>query len=544
MNLSQRQGPHLRAGTITGYTVSGDGPNDSKISVSTNISQVEINGLTVGTWDLEVTGYNPQGTAIAKKELSHHLTSRDNFLEVVLSDLVGEGSVDIGFYWNDIAYPDIEFKLELRSQGGDYERVTNGLTLSPTTASARYQATLPCGSYDIAFTLYSQNEKLAGGVEALRILDNCATTGDIIIVVNKEASEPTGLKIVSSVVDPVGGVIEGLSDVILPHTSTTVSFSRTHGGGIQDLQIAWFLDGTYLGDANPFSFSTHTGTHRLDALVKTQLLGSVGTVSKTFRASVEANNGEPCRVSLVSDGEKDSNGEEFWLTNLTDFKFLHDGRILIASSKGLQLCEIRRDSLQVVNTFVSSGGNVNIDQYPTAGVTNIVVDPFENIVCTTAKDLGIVVFYRYDSASATLEKIKAMGPSGGRWGSTTTNTVIDPLYKTYFVVDRSGKKAYFGTYSDTSVTEKSSIDLYDYLYPISNPTSIDLSPDGSRLVVSCPSNNSFHSYQVVRNYPDSLYLGLESNIPVPSNLGDGPYGAVVMGSVAQLMMEEGLHLFR
>ncbi len=529
--------------TITGYTVSGEGPNDSKFSVSTNSSLVEINGLTVGTWDLEATGYNQQGTPIAKKEVTHHLTARDNFVEVVLSELVGEGSVDIGFYWNDINFPEVDFKLELRSQEGDYETVKSGLTVSQTTASARYNATLPCGSYDIAFTLYSQNEKLAGGVEALRILDGCSTTGDISIVVNKEASEPTGLRIMSNVVEPVGGVIEGLPDIIPPNTETTVSFSRTHGGGLKNLEIAWFLNGTYLGNSNPFSFSTHTGTHRLDALVKTELLGSVGTVSKTFRASVEANNGEPCPVSLVSDGEKDSSGEDYWLTNLTDFKFLHDGRLLLASSKGLQLCEIRCDSLQVVDTFVGTGGNVSIDQYPTAGITNILVDPYENIVITTAKDLGIVVFYHYDSNSASLEKIKAFAPSSGGWGSSITNTAIDPLFKTYFVVDRSSKRAYLGTYSSEEVIEETSIKLSDYDYPLSNPTSIDLSPDGSRLVLSCPSNRSFHSFQVTRHHTGNIYLGSESAINVSSNLGEGPHGAAIIGNVAQLIMEGGLHLF-
>ena len=528
---------------ITGYTVSGEGPNDSKFSVSTNSSQVEINGLTVGTWDLVVTGYNQQGTPIAKEEITHHLTSRDNFLEVVLGELVGEGSVDIGFYWNDINFPEVNFKLELRSQDGDYETVQSGLNVSPSTASARYHATLPCGSYDIAFTLYSQNEKLAGGVEALRILDSCTTSGDISIVVNKEAAEPTGLRIKSNIVEPVEGVIEGLPDLISPHTETTVSFSRTHGGGPKNLEVAWFLNGTYLGDANPFSFSTHTGTHRLDALVKTELLGSVGTVSKTFRASVEANNGEPCLVSLVSDGERDSSEKEYWLTNLSDFKFLHDGRLLLASSKGLQLCEIRRDSLQVIDTFVTTGGNVNIDQYPTAGITDILVDPYENIVITTAKDLGVVVFYRYDSISATLEKIQAFGPSSGVWGSTITNTAIDPLYKTYFVVDRSSKKIYLGSYSSETIGSANSMKLSDHLYPLSNPTSIDLSPDGTRLVLSCPSNRSFHSYKVTRHHTGNTFVGGESNMAVPSNLGEGPYGAVTIGNVSQLMMEGGLHLF-
>lgn len=529
--------------TITGYTVSGEGPNDATFSVSTNSSQIEINSLTIGTWELEVIGYNQQGTPIAQKTLSHHLTSRNNFLEVVLTDLVGEGGVDIGFYWSEVDFPDIAFVLELKSQGGSYEVVESGVTINPATASARYQATLPCGSYEIAFSLFSQDEKLAGGVEALRILDNCSTSGNITIVINKETAEPTGLRILSNIVEPVEGLIEGLPDVIPPNTETTVSFTRTRGGGAKNLQIAWYIDGSYRGDSNPFSFSTHTGTHRIDALVQTELLGSVGTVSKTFRASFEATDGEPYQVFSVSDGDKDSNENLFWLTNLKDIKFLHDGRLLLASSKGLQLCEIRRDSLQVVNTFTSSGGDVNIDQYPTAGVTNIVVDPFDNIICTTAKELGIMVFYRYDAANGNLEKIKAYAPSTNRWSSTTTNTVIDPLFKTYIIVDGGRNRAYYGTYSDLSVTEPMSIPLADYLYPLAAPTSIALSPDGSRLVVTSPSNNSFHSYAVIRDNPIYLGLGIESNSAIPSELGGGPYGAFVLGDLAQLLMEEGLHLF-
>ncbi len=529
--------------TITGYTISGEGPNDSTFSVSTNSSQVDINGLTIGTWNLKIVGMNQQGTAIAQATLTHHLTTRNNTLEVTLTDIVGEGSIDIGFHWNDPGFPLIRLELELRSQGESYEAVEEGLTISSSTASGRYHAILPCGSYDLAFMLYSGDEKIAGGVEALRILDGKTTEGDITIVVNKEAVEPTGLKIYSAVTQPVEGEIEGLANVIPPNTETTVTFNQTSGGGGKDLSVEWYLDGSYRGNENPFHFSTHTGTHRLDALVQTELLGSVGTVSKTFRASVEATNGEPCVVFSASDGERDRKGDALWLSSVKDIKFLRDGRLLIASSKGLQLCEIRRDSLEVVRNFTSSGGSVTYDNYPTMGITDIAVDTFEDIVCTTATAHGIVVFYHYDTTTGDLEKIKAYDADTSRWGSAITNAVIEPLFKNYFVVDRATNRVHIGGYSSQSISQPYSNKLSTYVFPMENPTRIKISPDGGRLAVASPSNNSYHSYMVFYDNPEYLATVIESNTSLESSYGTGPLDVALIGPCSLLFMENGIHTF-
>jgi small subunit ribosomal protein S1 len=204
---------------ITGYIVSGNGPNDKSFSITTNSSQADINGLVIGTWEINVIGINQQGTAIASGNKTHHLTTKANNIEIVLDELTGSGSVDIGFYWVDTNYPDLNFSLILKPQNGIEREVNEGLLINHQTASARFQTTLETGSYDLIFSLTSGDENIAGGVVVLRILDGFTSSKEITLVVDKETRDASTFLIKNSVVEPVIGkfvkVIKGGFEVDL-----------------------------------------------------------------------------------------------------------------------------------------------------------------------------------------------------------------------------------------------------------------------------------------------------------------------------------------
>jgi hypothetical protein len=532
---------------ISGYTVSGTGPNGNTFSVSTNSTQVDINGLIIGTWEIAVTGFNQQGTAMARGTASHHLTTSNNTVEVVLNEFIGEGSVNIGFDWIDPAYPNIALDLKLKAQGGVEETITEGKTLYPASASARYEAVLPTGSYDLAFILYSNGTRIAGGVVALRILDGYTSQEEITILVDQETPEATGLQISTDVVDPVLGTIQGIPATILPNTSVTATFSRGGGGGPGAVMVDWYLDGSHVASGNSIEFSTYTGPHRLDAIAKTEHLGSVGSETLPFRATVESQQGIPVIVSSVTDGELDAQQQPYWLTGITDTAFLRDGRLLIASGDGLQLCEIKKDRLVVLKNFTSTGvaTSPQTDPYPTNGITDITIDTVDNIVCTTAQELGTVVLYNYDAAAKELHKIVALDTSSNLWDGTISNVALNTSLKTLYVVDPVANILHFTTYGTEGLGGFKWFGLFSPEIEVVDPQRITISSDGSRLGLACPANRTFHTYKLsIDPITGNPKVFEELHTTVAANLASGPYDIRIVGNLLQLALEDGLQLYR
>ena len=60
--------------TIHSYSIEGSGPNGKTFSITTQSAQVLIEGLVYGTWAIQATGLNEQGTELATGSTSHQLT--------------------------------------------------------------------------------------------------------------------------------------------------------------------------------------------------------------------------------------------------------------------------------------------------------------------------------------------------------------------------------------------------------------------------------------------------------------------------------------
>jgi hypothetical protein len=224
---------------------------------------------------------------------------------------------------------------------------------------------------------------------------------------------------------------------------------------------------------------------------------------------------------------------------------MRDGRLIIASSKGLQLCEIRRDSLIVLKNFASTSPNTSphIDRYPTNGITDLAVDTVDDIVCTTASALGSVVLYKYNATASDLEKIAVFDTTNNYWAGAITNADLDPNFNTLYVVDPSTKKLYYSEYSGEGVEDFSSYKLFCLDHEIINPTRIKASSTGGRLAVVCPINNTFHTYVVTRSPTFTPIIFPETNNVVATSLAEGPYDVRIVGDLLQVFMDDGIHLY-
>jgi sugar lactone lactonase YvrE len=533
---------------ITGYTITGVGPNDNTFSLATSSAQVEINGLVIGSWTIHVEGLNQQGTKIAEGSVTHHLTTQENRVEVYLDDFEGSGSVRLGFFWGDTEFDEIAFDLKIKEQGAQaFETVTSGKTVDLATASATFESVLSTGSYELTYNLSSRGVSIGGGIVALRILDGMLSERDIPIVIDKPTPEATALSITSGVVEPVTGMITSIGSSILPNTPVTVAFEPTGGGGGFPLQIDWYLDGQWFAQGENAEFSTYTGSHRLDVIAQTEGIGSVGSETHPFRASVESMGGVPVTVDSITAGDTDINEQLYWTQGVTDTAFMRDGRLLIASTHGLQLCEVMQDKLIVVNNFSSNGLTHSDNPFPTEGITDLEVDTFDDIVCTTARDSGLIVFYQYDSEQASLTKITSCKSDGTnyQWGTTITNAGLDVVNNYVFLMDSTTNRLYYAPYSNQDVTPF----RYAYVYisggSLDAPKNLRVAAQGSQFVISCPDIGAFFTFNTALNLSseNALYIDFaHSYFESDPNLG-GPYDAWFVDNNVIGAMQDGLHVY-
>lgn len=526
--------------SITNYVITGRGPNDKSFTITTSSAQAEINGLVIGSWQIDVVGMNQQETILATGSASHHLTTKDNAVEVFLDEYDGEGIVVIDFTWGDSDFAQIALDLELRPQGGQQTDIINGKTIDTANATARYEAVLPTGSYDLIFTLYSEQIKIGGGVVALRILDGKTSSQSISIIVDKVTPEATGLQIVSRVADPVLGSIEGMLSDILPNEPVTAQFSRTSGGGTTPITVDWYLDGTKIASGNTVEFSTFTGPHRLDVIAQTNSLGSVGSETFPFLATVEPLNKVPHTVATIINGDTDMYNEPYWLTDIADTAFLRDGNLLVASSQGLQVYQIFKDRLIVRDSF------------STTGITDVVVDTLEDIVCTTVQDTGVVEFYQYNPTVYSLEKIASLKPDltqNNRWTTDITNVVLDPNSNMFYFVDYVAEGQFAGSYMNYSsyspdgvIEERKRIPLATLNSAIPKPAKLAINQSGEKIAVSSPAVRSFYTFTIdndplkgLQIYTEAIYSEEEENL-------QGPFDITYTGARIQTIMEDGMYV--
>ncbi len=534
---------------ITDYTVSGQGPNGKTFSVATSSTQVEISGLVIGTWNIQVQGLNQQGTKLAEGSISHHLTTQDNQVQVLLDDLEGSGTVRIDFSWGDNEFTDISLDLKLTPQGEEQQTIPSEYKqIDKSTATATFETELATGSYELVYNLYSNSHNIGGGVVAIRILDGMIAERDIEIMIDKVTPEATGLTLSSRVVEPVRGDIESIGESILPNTPISVAFNHTGGGGGLPLTIDWYLDGRRIGEGESVEFATYTGNHQLDVIAQTDAFGSVGSESHPFLASVEPLEGVPVTIHAISNGDTDINEQAYWLQDIRDTAFLRDGNVLIASAQGLQICSVSKDNLIVEQSYTSTNAPSGGGPYPTSGITDIAVDPFTDIVVTTDRDLGFLAFYKYRPSTKSLELITEITGAAdeGKWGdSGTSKAMLDTDLKRVYVGRKGSSKLYQATYDETGVGSFNyTLLATPEFHNLSEHSSITLDTQARRVAVACEASGSLFVFK-----PN---LKLDGSLVTMESMGhyihedpsvDGPFSLHFSDGKLLGLMSDGVHLF-
>ncbi|MGI6466688.1 MAG: hypothetical protein ACOXZZ_03740 [Sphaerochaetaceae bacterium] len=524
-------GPEGESLFISNYIVSGSGPNESSFTITTSSTHVDITNLLVGLWEIEVIGLNQHDTPISSGIINHNLTTKSNNVEVKLSSFVGEGSVDIGFYWSVTDYPNSTFEVELATSEG-VPVTLEGFSVNQSEGYARLQQSLSSGSYDLKFKLFSDGDLLAGGVTVLRILDQKVSQCNLEVIVDKQAPNPTQLLIKNLITEPIEGAITNIGSKVLPQDLLSATFHQTSHLN-SSIDVTWYLDGEFLGKGKTVDFKTYTGKHRLDAIVKSDDLGSMGGFTHPFTATVEDLNNVPTVVSSYTSAD-DSN-----LVGDNPAIFLYDGRLLVASTDALHLYEIKKDSLKHLKSFKSSSSIITSDPYPAKNISYIAYDSIRNIIVTTSEQNNCVAFYNYDSESKLISKIGAFDATSGFWSGSIINCELSTTLGIAVVYDTTIGRIYHAPYDFSEVQPFKSMTLKGPL----GSSSLTFNATGDRFTLSNKDTPSFIIYELTYGLNGTYSIKESSRTTLSSSNSNGNFNVWRIDPVLHINLSDGLHLY-
>lgn len=273
----------LNIQTFVIYTTGPDGKSGIQKTVYSDSTTLE--GLKIGEWTIRVEGKNTEGTIIATGENKIMLSSANNLIEVSLTDLYGKGNLDLEFRWDNKRITNTKLEASMKAQGSDEViELSDKLIKDSDYTYSLQMSSLNSGSYVMTGSLYSENTKVGGFTEAIRISNGVTTKGTISLGLDKIINTEVGFSNLTSV--PIECKIEGITELIPSREAINATVKITTSN-ITDssLNAEWYLDGVSIGSGRTISITPEPGDHRLDVVVSTEHNGSLGSDAITFTAA-------------------------------------------------------------------------------------------------------------------------------------------------------------------------------------------------------------------------------------------------------------------
>ncbi|MFA7167767.1 MAG: hypothetical protein WC096_02595 [Sphaerochaetaceae bacterium] len=379
---------------VARFVVSGEGPDNTRFSTTTNKTSVTVSGLLIGQWTVHAIGQNSDGVDMVEGTTTLQLKPEATTATLNLNSLKGTGTIDLTVNWQKELITNPGFELIITDQNG---KVTIP-TLDTSTLANGYirfiGRAFAAGSYQVVGKLLSADQKTAGFAEAVRVVDGLSSTADITLNLHKTNEVPSTITLVNEAGVPVECTITGLTSNMAAGVPATATLSATEA---QTLEVTWFLDGEQVGKGLSHSFTPELGPHRLDVMAKGPLLGTTGSTNIEFNAVVKGDPGIPVFMKQVNDGTNN-----FHIGGKTHAAFLPDGKFLIWSeaTRTLQICQLNRNDIQVVTTYTTSNSDFTL-----SNIADIAVDGERDYVYIADNDGPKVTKYRYVPSTSTLSKI-------------------------------------------------------------------------------------------------------------------------------------------
>ncbi|HKM07299.1 MAG TPA: hypothetical protein VJ869_09925 [Sphaerochaeta sp.] len=498
---------------VSRYAVTGEGPQNSTFEMQSTNPTMEVEGLLIGNWTITAVGQNKHGLNLVSGSSTCLLTSEPTNAVIELNSLMGMGTMQIAFTWDNTKISNPSIELWVTDSEGVKTKV-NPTTSNYINGSVFYNETYPAGSYLIQGRLYSGTTAVAGCAEVVRIVGGKTTDGTISLDLDKYPEIPSSLTLINKVGTPIECSISGITTSVPALEELTASVIVPQSENNKDLGVLWFLDGEEISSSLDCTFTPSTGAHRLDLVAKGALLASSGSASISFKAIVSGTPGNPVLANTVTD-----NTDGLKITGNTKIAFLPDGKILLASSihNSLQICRIVRDSLEVIRTYTQAEG------FNTVKITDMLVDKNTSRVAIADNQGPGITLYQYNSGNASLTKLYSRdnitykSKTGDTSFASIGKLMLDPISGILYNTVPNTNMLPMSNFFATQASEFNMYTFTDWFIGPSSINDITISPFLNRVAWCDTTNNhlmickrtaSGNPFGFARPYspPKNLYL--------------------------------------
>ena len=272
------------------YSVSGTGPDGASFGplLSTD-SELSVTDLVPGIWTITAKALNAENNELASGSGRYNISAGANEATIVLDTIAGNGTLELGFRWNDDISDDNQIRISITIEASDGTVVSRNRDVFTSDGQASVVLALKAGCHVLSVQVSDSHGKLGvGATDAVRIVSNTRSTG----VVELQASKPvihsgTAIAIENAIGNPMNFYIDYYPKSPSKGQKVTLkacSSSLPEDIDAEDLSFQWYKDGVILRNADGFNYAVtaEQGVHRYDVIVNSRKEGTMCGASLTL----------------------------------------------------------------------------------------------------------------------------------------------------------------------------------------------------------------------------------------------------------------------
>lgn len=469
---------------ITEYRLIGTGPRDTSFDITSQDTEVVIEGLTVGEWAIEAEGLNSLGTCIIEGSASELLTVEQTSMTIPMNLREGNGTVHVTFLWDEEGMGDVKLQLYLIDPA-DPENVDDIYPVQGI-GTAEMETSLDAGSYILKGELTENDILISGFAEAIRILPEENFTCEYTILTNPPDIDG-GISLVNNASAPVEGTIIGYPSIIYADSEINLEFVADSGtaGDDSNLSVSWYSDGVYLQDGLNCSITPSLGQHQIDVIAHSDAQGSWGASTFIYEA---VDPGSISDLSAIQSLENDDS--TYMLDGVQDILTTPDDLVITASkiSDTIQVFSQGSDGTLTSEQTISDGTDM-----PLNGVNAIAAAPDNSYFCAVSEyDRSICIFeHAEDSAALTLSDtiVDTLALDPEVTISQLSNVVIAPNGSDIYCSDKGTDMIYHLTWDGSALSAEGTFETTTAPL-LDSSREIVIDSTGSYLAAACYASSS------------------------------------------------------
>ena len=282
------------------YSVSGKGPGGAVFGpVMSTENTVSIRNISTGSWELTAKALNIQNNEIASGTVTVDITRGENKATVVLDRMSGSGSLQLNFTWDREICKEQTMQILISIEDADGNMKMLSRTVNVADCGAYYVFNMEAGSYVLSVKVLDSTGFVGvGATDAVRILDNTRTEGDVALISgtkpddkpddpdnpdnpDKPAEEgSTQITIRNGVSSPMAFYIDYSpknASKGSPLILTACCDDLPAGVNASDLSYQWYINGEHYRNASgkTLTVTAAAGMTRYDVIVRSPVEGSL-----------------------------------------------------------------------------------------------------------------------------------------------------------------------------------------------------------------------------------------------------------------------------